>query len=167
MKTAIGTMVIAVVMLFSCLGFLVAVPVEATAQGETKYAGGETVTTGKTMIFDGSKQIMAGAKMMREAMQTIREGKDPATARQIMTDAESMMTEGEKTLRQGREIARKNSEVKGNMRLITERYNEMIHGSKIMRDGMMRAEAMLAEGPNPLAQEARRVTAGSETEEAH
>ena len=34
--------------------------------------------------------------------------------------------------------------------VVTERYNKMIHGSKIMREGMMRAEAMLTEGPNLL-----------------
>ena len=50
---------------------------------------------------------------------------------------------------------------------VTERYNQMIHGSKIMRDGMMRAEAMLTEGPNHLAKLAKKVTAGSEMEKGH
>ncbi len=47
---------------------------------------------------------------------------------------------------------------------VTERYTQMIHGSKIMRDGIMRAEAMLTEGPNHLAKLAKKVTAGSEME---
>jgi hypothetical protein len=50
---------------------------------------------------------------------------------------------------------------------VTERYNQMIHGSKIMRDGMMRAEAMLMEGPNHLAKLAKKVTASSEMEKGH
>lgn len=167
MKTGIGNMVIAVVMLFASLAFVVAAPVQAKAQSGTKYTGDETVTKGKTMIFDGSKQMMAGAKMMREAMQTMREGKDPANALQIVTDAERIMTEGEKTLKQGQEMAEKPGEVKGKMRLLTERYNRVIHGPKIMREGMMRAEAMLAEGPNHLGKDAKKLTAGSETEKGH
>jgi hypothetical protein len=43
----------------------------------------------------------------------------------------------------------------------------MIHGSKIMREGMMIAEAMLTEGPHHLAKDAKKVTAGSETEKGH
>ena len=50
---------------------------------------------------------------------------------------------------------------------VTERYNKMIHGSNIMREGMMRAEAMLTEGPNHLAKLAKKVTAGSEMEKGH
>ena len=68
---------------------------------------------------------------------------------------------------QAQEMAQKHSEVKGKMRLVMERYNEMIHGSKIMREGMMRAEAMLTEGPNHLSKDAKKVTAGSETEKGH
>ena len=159
MKTGIGNMVIAVVVLFACLAFVVAAPVQAPAQSGTKHTGDETVTKGKTMSFDGSKQMMAGAKMMREAMQMMSEGKDPAKARQMMSDAERMMTEVEKTLRQGQEMAEKHSEVKEELQLVIERYNQMIHGSKIMRYGMMRAEAMLTEGPNHLAKDAKTVTA--------
>ena len=107
MKTRIANMVITVVMLFACLGFVVAAPVQATAQSGTKYTGDETVTRGKTMIFDASKQMMTGAKMMREAMQTMREGKDPANTLQIVTDAERMMTEGEKMLGPPQEMAEK------------------------------------------------------------
>ena len=43
----------------------------------------------------------------------------------------------------------------------------MIHGPKIMREGMMIAEAMLTEGPNHLAKDAKKVTARSETEKSH
>ncbi len=167
MKTRIGNMVFAVVMLFACLAFVVAAPVQATAQSATKYTGDETVTICKTMIFDGSKKMMTGAKMMHEAMQTMREGKDPAKARQIVTDAERIMKEGEKMLRQGQEMAEKRSEVKEKMQLVIERYNEMIHGSKIVREGMRRADAMLTEGPNNLAKDAKMVTAGSEMEKGH
>ena len=159
MKTGIGNMAIALVMLFACFAFVVAATVQAPAQSGTKHTGDETVTKGKTMIFDGPKQMMAGAEMMCEAMQTMREGKDPANARQIMSDAERMMTEVEKTLRQGQEMAEKHSKVKEKMQLVTERYNQMIYDSKIMRYGMMRAEAMLNEGPNHLAKDAKKVTA--------
>ncbi len=167
MKTRVGNMVIAVVMLFSCLAFVVAAPVQATAQSATKHTGDETVTVSKTMIFDGSQKMMTGTKMMHDAMQTMREGKNPAKARQIVTDAERIMKEGEKMLRLEQEIAEKHSEVKEKMQLVIERYNEMIHGSKIMREGMMRAEAMLTEGPNHLAKDAKMVTAGSEIEKGH
>ena len=159
MKTGIGNMAIAWVTLFACFAFVVADPVQALAQNGTKHTGDETVIKGKTMIFDGSKQMMAGAEMMCEAMQTMREGKDPANARQIMSDAERMMTEVEKTLRQGQEMAEKHSKVKEKMQLVTERYNQMIYDSKLMHYGMMRAEAMLTEGPNHLAKDAKKVTA--------
>ena len=36
------------------------------------------------------------------------------------------------------------------MKTMMEHYKETIHGSKIMRAGMMIAEAMLTEGPNAL-----------------
>ncbi len=65
---------------------------------------------------------------------------------------------------QAQEMALKHSEMKAKMRLVKERYNEMIHGSKTMGEGMMRAEAMLTEGPNALAGGARKVSAVSETE---
>lgn len=65
---------------------------------------------------------------------------------------------------QAQEMAQKQSEVKGKMRLVMERYYDMIHGSKIMGEGMMRAEAMLTEGPNALARDTKKVTADSETE---
>jgi hypothetical protein len=65
---------------------------------------------------------------------------------------------------QAQEMAQKHSEVKGKMRIVMERYYDMIHGSKIMGEGMMRAEAMLTEGPNVLARDAKKVTAVSETE---
>lgn len=159
MKTGIGNIVIALVVLFACLAFVVAAPLQAPAQSGTKHTGDETVTKGQTMSFDGSKQMMAGPKIMREAMQTMSEGKDPVKARHTMSDAERMMTEDEKTLRQGQEMAEKHSEVSEKMRLVMERYNQMIHGSKIMRYGMMRAEAMLTEGPNHLAKDVKTVTA--------
>jgi hypothetical protein len=167
MKTRIASMVVAVVMMFVCLAFIVAAPLQATAQNGTKYPGDETVTYGKTMIFDSSKQMMSVAKMMREAMQKMREGKDPARARQIMTHGERTMTDSEETPDKAQEMAEKNSEGKGRMRRVTERHNQMIHGSKIMRYGMMRAEAMLTEGPNHLAQDTKKVTAGLETEKSH
>jgi uncharacterized Zn-binding protein involved in type VI secretion len=180
MKTRIGNISIAVSMVLACLGFVVAAtflplsflkhytaPVQVAAQSGTKYTDEETVTKVKTMIFDGSKQMIAGAKMMREAMQTMREGKNPTKGQQIMTEAERIITEGEKTLGQAQEMAEKHSQAKEKMELVTERYNEMIHGSKIMRTGMMMAEGMLTEGPHHLAKDAKKVTAGSETEKGH
>ncbi len=159
MKTGIGNMVIALAVLFACLAFVVAAPLQAPAQSGTKHTGDETVTKDQTVSFDGSKQIMAGPKMMREAMQMMSEDKNPAKARHTMSDAERMMTEDEKTSRQGHEMAEKHSEVNEKMQLVVERYNQMIHGSKIMRYGMMRAEAMLNEGPNHLVKDAKTVTA--------
>jgi hypothetical protein len=50
---------------------------------------------------------------------------------------------------------------------VTERYSQMIRGPKIVRDGMMRAEAMLAEGPNRLAKDSKKVPARSEMAKGH
>lgn len=157
MTTGIGNMVTVVVMLFACLASVAAAPVKATAQSGSKCSDDETVTRDKTMVFDGSKQVMARAKMMREAMRTMREDKNPSKARQVIADAEIIIGEGETTLGQALEMAKKHSEVKEKLRLVTERYNLMIQGAKIMRTGMMKAEAMLAEGPNQLARDGKKV----------
>ena len=161
MKTRISEIAMVLTTLFLCLGLTIAATAEVINQDSE-----EAMIKSKAMITDGSQKMIAADRIMSEAKQMARDGQDPAKAHQMMAKAEQMMSAGEKIWEQGQEMADRHKQTKEKMTLIMEHSKNVIHGSKIIREGMMIAEAMLAENSKPLGK-GLKMADGSEIHKGH
>lgn len=137
MKARIGNVMTVVLMVFPCLAFVVAAAF---------------------LSLSSLKHYSVPVQAMREEM-------DPSITRHIMVDAETMLKEGEETLAQ--EMVEKNEDVQEKMKIATQSFDHKIHATEIVHLGMVMAEAILMEGPRPLARDANKVDAGLATEKGH